>query len=314
MPRRKQKKRRKKHKRSRSPSEDDSDNISENSTVMSFAQETDPGFTIKYLGEMENCLEPLTEKRSVAGGVERSRAYVIMTSLMSKAVWCEWCAKNAHVLKPVFTESLKRGDNNERINALQTCCRTVITLGDDLPSAFTRDVSEGIMLAIQIQISELRSDFEGAKTWGASSSGEVDPVDLDPEEKTKAIRMVGLAMNLLALLGFASGDTASRKQIANVIFDIWTDNGYYPSVRAGALEGWVIAVANMTMREKGSVLFTKAIPLLVEIIEEEPSPEMAELFTAAGCAVALLYEAHFAMRYQDESEPDGDRDDDGKAN
>jgi len=112
--------------------------------------------------------------------------------------------------------------------------------------------------------------------------------------------MVVLGMNVLPLLGLVSGEMKLRKQIASMLFNIWTDSGYYAAVRAGALEGWVMAVVDWTIRSKGSTLFTKAIPFLVEIIEEEPSTEMTELFTAAGNAVALLYEAHFAMQYQEE--------------
>merc|ERR550534_803741 len=66
----------------------------------------------------------------------------------------------------------------------------------------------------------------------------------------------------------------------------------------------------MKTRIKGSVLFNKAIQPLVEIIEGEPSLEMTELFTAAGSAIALLYESQFAMEYLDESDSDKEENDD----
>merc|ERR1719233_205948 len=127
--------------------------------------------------------------------------------------------------------------------------------------------------------------------------------------------MVGLAMNILPLLGFTSNKYKSRKMIANVLFDVWADCGYYASVRAGALEGWIMAVCNMSMQQKGGVFFSKAIPPLIEIFEEEPSPEMADLMKAAGSAVALLYEAHFVMQFQDTTDSeDTDDIDEGKTN
>jgi len=249
-------------------------------------------------------LEPLTGKRSMTGGAERSKAHVMMRSLLSKAVWHEWCVKNAHVLKEIYVESLKRGDNSERIKALQNCCCTIITLGEDLRPSFSESVSEGILFVVRSHISHLRHDFEGAETWGASRSGEVDPLDSDPEEEARAIKMVRLAMNILPLMGFTSNESKSRKEIAKILFNIWEDSGYYPSVRAGALEGWVMAVCKLKMRVKGGVLFNKAIPALIEIIEEEPTPEMADLFSAAGSAIALLHEAHFVMQYEEESDSD----------
>merc|ERR1719334_1249274 len=66
----------------------------------------------------------------------------------------------------------------------------------------------------------------------------------------------------------------------------------------------------MNLRQKGGVFFSKAIPPLIEIIEEQPSPDMADLFTAAGSAIALLYEAHFVMEYQSETGSDHTDDDD----
>merc|ERR1719285_403739 len=258
------------------------------------------------MGDMEGCLEPLTGKRSMTGAAERSKAHVVMTSLMSKGVWHEWCMKNAHILKQIYIESLKHGDSSERINALQSCCFTIITLGDDLPSSFSSGLIEGILFLVRSHISVLRYDFDGAMTWGPSCSGEVDPHDIDPEEKNKVNRMVGLAMNILPLMKFATDEYTNRKEIANTLFNIWSDTGYYPSVRAGALEGWVMAICNIKTRIKGSVLFNTAIQPLVEIIEEEPSFETTELFIAAGSAVALLYEAQFAMQYLDESEEEND--------
>merc|ERR1719285_398432 len=253
------------------------------------------------MGDMEGCLEPLTGKRSMTGGAERSKAHVVMTSLMSKGVWHEWCLKNSHVLRQIYIESLKHGDCSERINALQSCCFTIITLGNDLPSSFSSGLIEGILFLVRSHISVLRYDFDGAMTWGAARSGEVDPHDIDPEEKNKVNRMVGIAMNILPLMKFASDEYTNRKELANTLFNIWSDTGYFPSVRAGALEGWVMAICNVKTRIKGSVLFNKAIQPLVEIIEEEPSLEMTELYIAAGSAIALLYEARFAMQYLDES-------------
>merc|ERR1719295_2558701 len=114
MSRRKHKKPRRKKRHKQIPSDDESgDTASEMSSVMSFAQDIDPAFTTRYINDMEGCLEPLTGKRSVAGGAERSRAHVVMTSLLSKGVWHEWCVKNAYVLKEIYTDSLKRGDNRE---------------------------------------------------------------------------------------------------------------------------------------------------------------------------------------------------------
>merc|ERR1719245_2123439 len=254
------------------------------------------------MGDMEECLEPLTGKRSMTGGAERSKAHVIMRNLLSKAVWHDWCVKNSHVLKEIYVESLKRGDNSERIKALQTCCCVIITLGFELPTQFSESVCEGILFVVRSHISHLRYDFDGADTWGASRSGEVDPLDSDPEEEARAIKMAGLAMNILPLLGFTSNESKSRKKIAKILFDIWEDNNYYPDVRAGALQGWVMAVCKLKMRVKGSLLFNKAMPALIQIIEEEPTPGIAELLSAAGCAIALLHEAHFVMQFQEESD------------
>jgi len=310
MPSRKQKKKRKQKRRNQSPSEDEEiDTVSEMSSVMSFAQEVDLSFTTRYMGDMEGCLEPLTGKRSMTGGAERSKAHVVMISLMSKGVWHEWCLKNAHVLKQIYIESLKHGDSSERINALQSCCFTIVTLGDDLPYSFSSGLIEGILFLVRSHISILRDDFDGADTWGASCSGGVDPNDIDPEEENRINRMVGIAMNILPLMKFFSTEYTNRKEIANILFNIWSDTGYYPSVRAGALEGWVMAICNVKTRVKGSVLFNKAIHPLVEIIEEEPSFQMTELFIAAGSALALLYEAQFAMQYLDESEVESDNED-----
>jgi len=316
MSRRKQKKRRKKRQNKSAVEDDSTDTASDISSVMSFAQDVDPEFTTRYMGDMEGCLEPLTGKRSMTGGAERSKAHVVMRSLLSKGVWHEWCVKNSHVLREIYIESMKHGDHNERIKALQNCCCAIITLGEDLPSSFSTEVSDGLLFLIRSHISHLRYDFEGAGTWGACTGGEIDPQETDPEEEVKAIKMVGLAMNILPLLGFSSNEYKSRKKIAKILFDVWADSGYFAPVRAGALEGWVMAVSNMRMRYKGDVLFNKAVPTLIEIIEEEPTPEMGELFNAAGSAVALLFEAHFVMQYQDEAESDDtdddDDDDDGK--
>jgi len=304
MSRRKQKKRRKKRPNI-SPSDDESiDTASEISSVMSFAQDVDPDYTTRFKGDMDECLEPLTGKRSMSGGAERSKAHVMMRNLMSKAVWHDWCVKNTHVLKEIYVESLKRGDNSERIKALQTCCCVIITVGFQLPTQFSESVSEGILFLVRSHISHLRYDFEGAETWGASRSGEVDPLDNDPEEEVRAIKMVCLAMNILPLMGFTSNTSKSRKEIAKILSDIWEDSNYYPDVRAGALQGWVMAVCKLKMRVKGSYLFSKAMPALVEIIEEEPTVPMAELLSAAGSAIALLYEAHFVMEFQEESDSD----------
>lgn len=304
MSRRNKKKRRKKRQH-RSPSEDESiETASEMSSVMSFAQDVDPGFTTRFMGDMEGCLEPLTEKRSMTGGAERSKAHVMMRNLLSKAVWHDWCVKNAHVLKEIYVESLKRGDNSERIKALQTCCCVIITLGFELQTQFSESVSEGILYVVRSHISHLRYDFEGAETWGASRSGEVDPLDSDPEEEVRAIKMVGLAMNILPLMGFTSNESKSLKKIAKILFDIWEDSNYYHDVRAGALQGWVMAVCKLKVRVKGSYLFNKAMPALIQIIEEDPSPSIAELLSAAGSAIALLHEAHFVMQFQEESDSD----------
>merc|ERR1719228_685673 len=113
MPSRKQKKKRKQKRRNQSPSEDESiDTGSEMSSVMSFAHEVDLSFTTRYMGDMEGCLEPLTGKRSMTGGAERAKAHVVMRSLLSKAVWHEWCVKNSHVLREIYVESMKRGDHS----------------------------------------------------------------------------------------------------------------------------------------------------------------------------------------------------------
>jgi len=65
----------------------------------------------------------------------------------------------------------------------------------------------------------------------------------------------------------------------------------------------------MKMRVKGRVFYNQAIPHLIEIIEEEPSTDMSELFTTAGFAIALLYEAHFVMQYEEGSDSGGVNDD-----
>lgn len=310
MSKRNQRKRRK-NRRNKDSSEDESDdNMSATSSVVSFVQEVDPEFTTRHIEDMEDCLEPLTGKRSMISGAERSQAHVLMTSLMCKGVWHEWCAKNEHVLRQIYTDSLKRGDNSERIKALQSCCCTIITLGDELSFSFNSALSDSILFLIRSHINVLRYDFEGAKTWGASSSGKAGKLDLHPEEKNDVLRMVGLAMNILPLLGFTSDSYNSRKQTSNFLFDIWSNATYYASVRVSALEGWVIAVCKMKMKDKGSVLFNQAIPHLIEIIEEEPSAEMSELFTTAGSAIALLYEAHFVMQYEDRPNSNEVNDDD----
>jgi len=220
MSRRRQRKQRK-NRRNKDSSEDESDdNISATSSLVSFVQEEDPEFTTRHLGDMEDCLEPLTGKRSMISGAERSRAYVLMTSLMCKAVWHEWCARNAHVLLQIYIDSFKRGDSIERINALQSCFCTIITLGNELPSSFLNTVSDCMLFLIRTHISFLRYDADGVKTWGASSSGEVGQLDLHPEEENDITRMVGLAMNILPLLGFPSDDNNSKKQTVNFLFDI----------------------------------------------------------------------------------------------
>jgi len=318
MSRRNQRKRRK-NRRNKDSSEDESDdNMSATSSVVSFDQEVDPEFTARHLGDMEDCLEPLTEKRSMIGGAERSRAHVLMTSLMCKGVWPDWCAKNAHVLRQIYIDSLKRGDSSERINALQSCFCAIITLGNELPSSFLTAVSECVLFLIRSHISFLRHDADGVKTWGASSSGEVGESDIDLKEVNDICSMLGLAMNILPLLGFTSDAYKSKKQTANFLFDIWANTSYYTSVRVSALEGWVMATCKMKMRYKGGVLFNQAIPNLIEIIEEEPSTDMSELFTIAGSAIALLYEAHFVMQYEEGSNSDGvnqdDDDDEEEAN
>jgi len=317
MSRRNQRKRRK-NRRNKDSSEDESDdNMSATSSAVSFEQEVDPNFTTRHLGDMEDCLEPLTEKRSMIGGAERSKAYVLMTSLMCKGVWPDWCAKNAHVLRQIYIDSLKRGDSSERINALQSCFCTIITFGNELPSSFLTAVSECILFLIRSHISFLSHDADGVKTWGASSSGEVGQLDFDGKEEKDISSMLGLAMNILPLLEFTGDSYKSKKQTANFLFDIWTNTCYYTSVRVSALEGWVIATCKMKMQHKGRLLFNKAIPHLIEIIEEEPSTDMSELFTVAGSAIALLYEANFVMQYEEDTNSDGvnhDDDDEEEAN
>merc|ERR1719382_437443 len=118
---------------------------------------------------MEECLEPLTGKRKMSGGAERSKAHVMMTSLLSKGVWREWCLKNVHVLRLIYIDSLKRGDISERIKALHCCFCAIITLGDDLSSSFSTALNDSILLLVRNHISFLRFDFEGTKASGASS-------------------------------------------------------------------------------------------------------------------------------------------------
>jgi len=305
MSRRRQKKRWK-NRRRRDSSEEESDNsASEESSVISFDQDIDPGFISKHMGDMEGCLEPLTEKRSMIGGADRSRAYVLMTNLLLNGVWHDWCLTNVNVLRQIYIDSLKRGDRSERIKALQCCFCVIITLGDNLPSSFSTALTDSILLLVRSNIPFLRFDFEGTKAWGASSSGEAGQEDFNPDEEKEIGRMVRLCMNILPLIEFSRSEQKAIRKIETYLYDIWTDSGYQAPVRTGALEGWVMAVCTLKAREKGGLLFKQAMPSLVEIIEQDPSAEMAELFTLAGYSIALLYEANFALQFQDETESEG---------
>lgn len=296
-------KRKKKDRHDMEMQDGESDNLSEASAMSFGGHDIDPGFKDKYLGDIQDALEPLVEKRSKFGSQDRTKSYVIITNLLSKSVWTDWCDENQELLKQCVVDSIKRGDNKERGACFKCCSLLVVTLADELTNSF----SDGVGAALWSLCSDPEF-FAGEEETVSATSG----FEAKTEVKQEHPKLVRDALVLLGLLGYVGGDRKAKLEIAERLFTMWSDNNMSTTIRTGALEAWTLVISKFPIKEKGRDFFRRAIGLLIEIIEQDPTPNIQELFIAAGLAISLLYEAYFHVMTAEPESGDEEEEDDNE--